>query len=147
MRLAAISGMTAFGVDAVLQHIGKQTYDRRRAFRVTSYAFISAFPQNAYFKNLGKICKNPFEKTIVNQVFFAPLNISFGIAWNLALQNQFSLIVPEIRKNMLPGLIEGSVFWIPINAIGFKFIRPCDQFFFFKLIGIPYKMLFVHRTT
>jgi len=148
MRLAVVSGITTFGVDFALQRmmIKSRPYDIKRAFRTTSYAFFSAFPQNAYFNNLGKVCNTPLQKTMMNQFFFAPINITFGIAWNLALQNKFRDIIPSVRSNLLPGLVEGSLYWCPINILAFSLIKPPDQFLFFKAVSVPYKILFVNRT-
>jgi hypothetical protein len=146
MRLAFISGVTAMSVDIAIQRMRRSPYDYKRTARVASYAFVSAFPQNAYFKNLGRVCKNPIEKTMMNQFVFAPINIAAGIAWNLALQSKFQEIVPTVQKNILPGLVEGSLYWCPLNVIGFSMMRPAHHFIFFKLAGIPYKFMFVKRT-
>ena len=147
MRLAVVSGLTTMGVDIALQRmVRKKSYDVKRTLRTTSYAFISTFPQNAYFNNLGKVCSTPLQKTMMNQFFFAPINIACGIAWNLALQNKFRDIVPSVRSNLLPGLVEGSLYWCPINILAFSLIKPSDQFLFFKAVSVPYKILFVNRT-
>ena len=146
MRLAFISGVTAMSVDIVIQRMRRHPYDYKRTARVASYAFVSAFPQNAYFKNLGRVCKNPIEKTLMNQIFFAPINIVAGIAWNLALQNKFQEIIPTVQKNILPGMIEGSLYWCPMNVVGFSLVNQANHFLFFKLAGIPFKFMFVKRT-
>jgi hypothetical protein len=147
MRLAFISGVTAMSVDIAIQRMRRHPYNYKRTARVASYAFVSTFPQNAYFRNLGKICKNPIEKTLMNQFFFAPLNLAASIAWNLAWQQQFQSIAPTIRTKILPGMIEGSLYWCPVNFIAFSAVRDEHQFLFHKLVGIPYKFLFINRTT
>jgi hypothetical protein len=144
MRPAFLSGALAATVDLAMQ---KRPRDLRRTARVASYAFVSTFPQNSFFKNLGRVCKNPVEKMLCTQFVFAPINIAAGIAWNLAFQKKFDEIASTIKKNIGPGLIEGGMYWIPLNLIGFKMFKPEDQIYFFKLASVPYKVMFVRRTT
>jgi hypothetical protein len=149
MRYALASAGIAAGVDIAIQRSMRVKYDHRRTLRATSYAFFSMFPQMKYFSYLNsKFHNQHVTKTLVNQFVFCPINISLGIAWNLALQNKANEIVSTVRKSVGPGMIEGSAFWLPINMIGFSLFKTTEsQTIFFKLAGIPYKFMFINRTT
>jgi hypothetical protein len=84
---------------------------------------------------------------LYTQFVFAPINIAAGIAWNLAFQNKYDEIMPTIKKNIGPGLFEGGAYWIPLNLLGFKMFKPEDQIYFFKVASVPYKIMFIRRTT
>jgi len=105
-----------------------------------------------YFKWLGNTFQgNIFpiviKKTMVNQCCFAPVNIILAIVWDSMLLNKTSKHVYEkIQKNLGPALIEGSVFWIPMNSIGFYMIPNDSQFIFFKFASVLYKFIVLPRT-
>jgi len=147
IRLALVSTATSVSADVVLQRMSKRRYDPKRTFRVGSFAFVSAFPQNAYFDCIGKVCNGPLQKTMMNQFVFAPVNIAAGIAWSLALQNRAGDIKETVKTNIIPGLTEGAAYWIPLNMLIFSFVPTTHHFVTFKLAGIPAKFIFVARTT
>jgi hypothetical protein len=47
---------------------------------------------------------------------------------------------------MAPALIEGSVFWIPVNMVGFYTVSNYNQFLFFKFASVIYKFILIPRT-
>lgn len=151
-RTALFSATVAAGVDFTLQRSPGRQYDVKRTLRVGSYALWSTYPQLAYFKFLGMTFKGNtaatvFNKTMTNQLLFAPLNISLAIAWDLMLQNKTrSAVCAKVRKNIGPALIEGSVFWVPVNMLGFYTIQNHHQFIFFKIASILYKFILIPRT-
>lgn len=146
IRLALISTATSVSVDIALQRMSRRKYDLKRTLRTGGFAFTSSFPQNAYFSYIGKVCNGPVQKTMVNQFLFAPVNITAGIAWNLALQNRMGDIKETVRTNILPGLSEGAAYWIPLNMLIFSMVPMQHHFVTFKLAGIPAKFIFVART-
>ena len=151
-RAAFLSTAVAAGVDAIIQKRSGRRYDTRRALRVGSYAFWSTYPQLAYFKMLGSTFKGNtaatiFKKTMTNQFLFAPVNIALAIWWDLMLQNKTrSDVCAKVRKNMGPALTEGSVFWVPVNMLGFYTIQNHHQFIFFKIASVMYKFILIPRT-
>jgi hypothetical protein len=150
-RAAFASTAIAVGVDYAIQRRSKRRYDVKRTLRVASYAWWSSFPQMQYFKWLGNTFRgNTFptvvQKTMVNQCCFAPINISLAIIWDCVLLNKTSKYVyKKIQKNLGPALIEGSVFWIPMNSIGFYMIPNDSQFIFFKFASVMYKFILLSR--
>jgi len=151
-RAAVLSTAVASGVDAIIQKRSGRRYDLKRTLRVGSYAFWSTYPQLAYFKFLGITFKGNtaatvFKKTMTNQFLFAPINIALAIAWDLMMQNKTrSDVCAKVRKNMGPALIEGSVFWVPVNMLGFYTIQNHHQFIFFKIASVMYKFILIPRT-
>ena len=151
-RAAVLSTAVAAGVDAIIQKRSGRRYDMKRTLRVGSYALWSTYPQLAYFKFLGSTFKGNtaatvFKKTMTNQFLFAPINIALAIAWDLMMQNKTrSDVCAKVRKNMGPALIEGSVFWVPVNMLGFYTIQNHQQFIFFKIASVMYKFILIPRT-
>lgn len=150
-RAALLSASIALGVDATIQRKNCR-YDLKRALRVSSYAAWSTYPQLAYFNVLGSVfngntVRTVIAKTVTNQMLFAPINVSLAIAWNLALQGRYRDIAKTIKTTMKPAMIEGSLFWIPVNLIGFYSIPEKDIFYFFKVASIAYKYILIRRTT
>ena len=151
-RAALFSTAVAASVDCIIQRRSRRRYDFKRTMRVGSYAFWSTYPQLSYFKWLGSTFKGNtattvFQKTMTNQFFFAPINIALAISWDLMLQNKTSRdIYAKVRKNMGPALIEGSVFWIPVNVAGFYTVSNYNQFLFFKFASVIYKFILIPRT-
>ena len=151
-RAALFSTAVAASVDGIIQRRSGRRYDMKRTLRVGSYAFWSTYPQLSYFKWLGSTFKGNtattvFQKTMTNQFFFAPINIALAISWDLMLQNKTSRdVYAKVRKNMAPALIEGSVFWIPVNMVGFYTVSNYNQFLFFKFASVIYKFILIPRT-
>jgi len=151
-RAALASTAIAVGVDYAIQRRSRRRYDVKRTLRVGTYAWWSSFPQVHYFKLLGNTFQGNtistvIKKTMVNQCCFAPVNISLAIMWDCILQNQTSKhMYKKINKNLGPALIEGSVFWIPMNSIGFYMIPNNSQFIFFKFASVLYKFILLPRT-
>lgn len=149
-RAALLSASIALGVDATIQRKNCR-YDLKRALRVSSYAMWSTYPQLAYFNVLGSVFKGNtaltvFSKTATNQMLYAPINVSLAISWNLALQGKCCDIAKTIKTTMKPAMIEGSLFWIPVNIVGFYSIPERDIFYFFKVASIAYKYILIRRT-
>lgn len=150
-KAALLSASIAFGVDATLQ-CRRSTYDPMRALRVSSYAAWSTYPQLAYFNVIGSVFNGntvltAIAKTATNQMFYAPINVSLAIAWNLALQGRYRDIAKTIKTTMKPAMIEGSIFWIPVNLIGFYGITTDKSlFYFFKVASVGYKYILIRQT-
>lgn len=151
-RAALLSASIALGVDGMIQRRNCR-YDLKRALRVSSYAMWSTYPQLAYFNVLGSVFKGNtvltvISKTATNQMFYAPINVSLAIAWNLVLQGKYHDIVKTIKTTMKPAMIEGSIFWIPVNLVGFYSITTDKSlFYFFKVASVAYKYMLIRRTT
>lgn len=146
-RNALVSLVVTSAVDVALQKRIKRRYDLRRTLSVGSFAYASSYPQSMYFNTINKLCKNMIQKTCSNQFLFAPINIAAGIAWNLAFQGEMKRIPETIKNNIIPGLTEGALYWIPVNMIIFSCVPLRNQFIAFKFAGIPAKFMFVARTT
>jgi hypothetical protein len=151
-RAALFSTAVAASVDGIIQRRSGRRYDVKRTLRVGSYAFWSTYPQLFYFKWLGSTFKGNTaitvcQKTMTNQFFFAPINIALAITWDLMLQNKTSReVYAKVRKNMGPALIEGSIFWVPVNMVGFYTVSNYNQFLFFKFASVIYKFILIPRT-
>ena len=151
-RAALFSTAVAASVDCIIQRRSSRRYDMKRTLRVGSYALWSTYPQLSYFKWLGSTFKGNtaatvFQKTMTNQFLFAPINIALAISWDLMLQNKKKNdVCAKISKNMGPALIEGSIFWVPVNMVGFYTVRNHQQFIFFKFASIVYKFILIPRT-
>ena len=151
-RAAFFSTAVAASVDCIIQRRSGRRYDVKRTLRIGSYALWSTYPQLSYFKWLGSTFKGNtaatvFQKTMTNQFVFAPINIALAITWDLMMQNKTSSdVFAKVSKNMVPGLIEGSAFWIPVNMVGFYTVQNRNQFIFFKFASIVYKFILIPRT-
>jgi hypothetical protein len=151
-RAAFVSTAVAIGVDCTIQRRSRRKYDVKRTLRVGSYAFWSTYPQLSYFKWLGSTFKGynaitVCQKTMTNQFLFAPINITLAIWWDLMLQNKTkSEVFAKVSKNMGPALIEGSIFWVPVNMVGFYSVSNRNQFIFFKIASVLYKFILIPRT-
>lgn len=151
-RAALFSTAVAASVDCTIQRRSGRRYDLKRTLRVGSYALWSTYPQLSYFKWLGSTFKGNtaatvFQKTMTNQFLFAPINIALAISWDLMMQNKTGRdVCAKVSKNMGPALIEGSVFWVPVNMVGFYTVRNHHQFIFFKFASIVYKFILIPRT-
>lgn len=151
-RAALFSTVVAASVDCTIQRRSGRRYDVKRTLRVGSYAFWSTYPQLSYFKWLGSTFKGNtastvFKKTLTNQFLFAPINVALAITWDLMMQNKTSnAVYDKITQNMGPALIEGSVFWVPVNMMGFYTVKNQHQFIFFKCASVMYKFILIPRT-
>ena len=151
-RAALFSTAVAASVDGIIQRRSGRRYDVKRTLRVGSYAFWSTYPQLSYFKWLGSTFKGitaatVFNKTMTNQFLFAPINIALAISWDLMMQNKTGRdVCAKVSKNMGPALIEGSVFWVPVNMLGFYTVKNQHQFIFFKCASVMYKFILLPRT-
>jgi hypothetical protein len=151
-RAAFVSTAVAIGVDCTIQRRSQRKYDVKRTLRVGSYAFWSTYPQLSYFKWLGNTFKGNtvttiLQKTMTNQSLFAPINIALAISWDCMLQNKTREdVFAKVSKNMGPALVEGSVFWIPVNMLGFYSVSNHSQFIFFKIASVLYKFILIPRT-
>lgn len=151
-RAALFSTAVAAGVDCTIQRRSGRRYDVKRTLRVGSYALWSTYPQLSYFKWLGKTftgntAATVFKKTMTNQFLFAPINVALAIAWDLMMQNKKSSdVCAKVSKNMGPAMIEGSLFWVPVNMLGFYSVKNHHQFIFFKCASVMYKFILIPRT-
>ena len=151
-RAALFSTAVAASVDGIIQRRSGRRYDVKRTLRVGSYAFWSTYPQLSYFKWLGSTFKGNtaatvFNKTMTNQFLFAPINIALAISWDLMMQNKTGRdVCAKVSKNMGPALIEGSVFWVPVNMLGFYTVNNLHQFYFFQCASVMYKVILLPRT-
>jgi hypothetical protein len=151
-RAALLSTAVAASVDGIIQKRSRRKYDVKRTLRVGSYAFWSTYPQLSYFKWLGSTFKGynaitVCQKTMTNQFMFAPINITLAIWWDLMLQNKTkSEVFAKVSKNMGPALMEGSIFWVPVNMLGFYTVKNHNQFIFFKIASVIYKFILIPRT-
>lgn len=149
---ALFAAGVASGVDISMQRMRNKKVNLKQTARIVSYAFISTYPQVSYFNAIDSIFyKKTFQsainKTITNQIIFAPINVSCAIAWNLCFQAKPHLIGDKIKTSLIPSMAEGSLYWIPINILAFSSVSPSYRLAFFKLAGIPYKFLLNNRVT
>lgn len=150
-QTALFSTAVAASVDGIIQRRSGRRYDVKRSLRVGSYALWSTYPQLAYFKFLGLVFKGNtattvFQKTMTTQILFAPINIALAITWDLMLQNKTKReVCVKVSKTMGPALFEGSVFWIPVNMVGFYTVQNHHQFIFFKFVSVVYKFILIPR--
>ena len=147
---AIMSGVISFGVDIILQKMTRKTIDFNRTSRIVSFSVLSTYPQVKYFKALDSIFLNQtlhsaIKKTVINQILFAPINLSCAIAWNLYFESKPEIIIPKLKTSVVPSLVEGSLYWIPVNIIAFTMIPAYHRIIFFKMCGIPYKFIFANR--
>lgn len=150
-KAVLVSAAVSTGVDCTLQLRSKKRYNIGRTLRVGSYAAWSAIPQTWYFKTIGTAFPGNtidvlVKKTMTNQFLFAPINISLAIVWDLAIQRRFSDISDKISKTMGPALVEGSLYWVPMNLLGFYKFSNNNQFYFFKAASVVYKFMLIPRT-
>ncbi|ABU44318.1 Mpv17 / PMP22 family protein [Paramecium bursaria Chlorella virus NY2B] len=149
-REALLGGIISLGVDVSLQKMSKTSVNFGRTARIVSFSVLSTYPQARYFDVLDSIfhkktLQSAINKTILNQIFFAPVNISCAITWNLFFESKSEFIVSKLKSSVVPSMIEGASFWIPLNIIGFYLIPDYHRIMFFKLCSIPYKFIFTNR--
>lgn len=144
---AMLAGGIACGVDVAIQRIKSKRIDFRQTARIVSYSVISTYPQVSYFNAIDRIfykktLQSVINKTLTNQFVFAPINVTSAIIWNLSFQQKTHLISNKIKTSLVPSMAEGSAYWIPINLLAFSMIPASHRIAFFKLSGIPYKVMF-----
>jgi len=149
---AMLAGGIAFGVDIGLQRMKSKRVDFKQTARIVSYSVLSTYPQVNYFNAIDRIfykknIQSVIQKTLTNQFVFAPVNVACAIIWNLVFQRTPHLICNKIKTSMMPSMIEGSAYWIPINILAFSLVPSSHRIAFFKLSGIPYKIMFNMRVT
>jgi hypothetical protein len=147
---AIMAGVISFGVDVMLQKMTRKSIEFNRTSRLVSFSVLSTYPQVKYFNALDSIflkqtLNSAIKKTIVNQIFFAPINISCAIAWDLYFDSKPEKIIPKLKTSIIPSLAEGSLYWIPVNIVAFSMIPAYHRIVFFKMCGIPYKFIFASR--
>ncbi|AGE50427.1 Mpv17 / PMP22 family protein [Paramecium bursaria Chlorella virus CVR-1] len=147
---AMLAGGIACGVDVTLQWMKSKRVDFKQTARIVSFSALSTYPQASYFNAIDRIfhkktLQSVINKTLTNQIVFAPINLSCAIAWNLAFQQKTHLISNKIKTSMVPSMVEGSSYWIPINILAFSMVPASHRIVFFKLAGIPYKVMFNMR--
>ena len=147
---AFLSGVISLGVDITLQKMTRKSIDFKRTSRIVSFSVVSTYPQVYYFDALDSIfvkntLQSAIQKTIVNQIVFAPINVSSAIAWNLFFESKPELISRQIKSSLIPSISEGASYWIPMNIIAFTKIPAHHRIIFFKMCSIPYKFIFANR--
>lgn len=75
-------------------------------------------------------------KVTLNQLLLAPVVLGVVFSWNLVLQGQAGDIVPKIKRDLVPSMINGWKFWVPAASINFWLIPLPQQVLYMSCCGV-----------
>ncbi|RHN51128.1 hypothetical protein MtrunA17_Chr6g0465041 [Medicago truncatula] len=105
------------------------SYDLKRTSRMTIYGLLILGPsQHKYFNFLSKILPNrdvatTLKKILMGQALFGPVINTVFFSYIGALQGESGPeIVARLKRDLLPTLIGGAMFWPVCDFVTFKFV-------------------------
>lgn len=106
------------------------SYDLKRTMRMATYAlFILGPSQHMWFNFLSKAfpktdVPSTLKKILMGQAAFGPVINTVFFSYNSALQGENgSEIVARLKRDLLPTLLGGAMFWPVCDFVTFKFIQ------------------------
>ncbi|XP_045814094.1 PXMP2/4 family protein 4-like [Trifolium pratense] len=105
------------------------SYDLKRTFRMAIYGGLILGPsQHMWFNFLSKILPNrdlatTLKKILMGQAVFGPVINTVFFSYNGALQGKNgSEIIAMLKRDLLPTLLGGALFWPICDFVTFKYI-------------------------
>ncbi|CAL1410618.1 unnamed protein product [Linum trigynum] len=133
MLTKAITTSLIYGAaDATAQMIASSfsgTLDYVRTLRMAGYGFMFLGPaQHLWFNYMSRILPNrdvmsTLKKIFLGQAGFGPVNASLFFSYNAALQGENGdEIIARLKRDLLPTLLGGLIFWPMCDFLTFKVI-------------------------
>ncbi|XWS24136.1 hypothetical protein CRYUN_Cryun28dG0074700 [Craigia yunnanensis] len=104
-------------------------YDSIRTLRMAGYGFLLLGPsQHLWFNLLSKSLPKldmltTFKKMFMGQAVYGPVSTTVFFSYNAALQGESGEeIVARLKRDLLPTLINGAMFWPICDFVTYKFI-------------------------
>ncbi|GMI91098.1 hypothetical protein HRI_002779100 [Hibiscus trionum] len=104
-------------------------YDSIRTLRMAGYGLLLLGPsQHHWFNFLSKGLPKrdmltTFKKMFLGQAVFGPLTTSVFFSYNAALQGESAEeIAARLKRDLLPTLINGAMFWPTCDFVTYKFV-------------------------
>ncbi|KAK7271003.1 hypothetical protein RJT34_26577 [Clitoria ternatea] len=105
------------------------SYDWKRTCRMAVYGLLILGPsQHMWFSFMSKIIPNTdvsstLKKILMGQAVFGPIMNTVFFSYNgAALGENGSEIIARLKRDLLPALLGGAVFWPACDFVTFKFI-------------------------
>ncbi|KAL8160925.1 hypothetical protein V2J09_012414 [Rumex salicifolius] len=105
------------------------TYDYLRTLRMAGYGFILLGPTLHFWFNLmsrffpGRDLLSTAKKMALGQSVYGPLMTITFFTMNAALQGEhYTAIVSRLRRDLLPTLLNGIMYWPVCDFITFRFV-------------------------
>ncbi|KAI9112654.1 hypothetical protein K1719_016320 [Acacia pycnantha] len=106
------------------------SYDLRRTLRMATYAlFILGPSQHMWFNFMSKAfprtdVPSTLKKILMGQAVFGPIINTVFFSYNSVLQGESgSEIVARLKRDLVPTLLGGAMFWPVCDFVTFKFIQ------------------------
>ncbi|XP_031480579.1 uncharacterized protein LOC116250786 isoform X2 [Nymphaea colorata] len=113
----------------VLTHASFDSYDQTRTLRMAAYGLMISGPSlHLWFNFLSGILPkrdmlSTFKKMVLGQVTYGPFITSVFFSVNAAVQGESGAeIVQRLKRDLVPTLLNGLVYWPMCDFITFKFI-------------------------
>ncbi|KAK8642681.1 hypothetical protein V6N13_012018 [Hibiscus sabdariffa] len=104
-------------------------YDSIRTLRMAGYGLLLLGPsQHLWFNFLSKALPKrdmltTFKKIFLGQAVFGPMTTSVFFSYNAALQGESAEeIAARLKRDLLPTLINGAMFWPTCDFVTYKFV-------------------------
>ncbi|OMO70726.1 Mpv17/PMP22 [Corchorus olitorius] len=104
-------------------------YDSIRTLRMACYGLLLLGPSQHYWFNLlskafpKRDMLTTFKKMFLGQAVYGPLTTTVFFSYNAALQGETGEeIVARLKRDLLPTLINGAMFWPACDFVTYKFI-------------------------
>ncbi|XVF39827.1 hypothetical protein PTKIN_Ptkin01aG0063400 [Pterospermum kingtungense] len=104
-------------------------YDSIRTLRMAGYGFLFLGPsQHLWFNFLSKSLPKrdmltTIKKMFLGQAVFGPVSTTVFFSYNAALQGESGEeIVARLKRDLLPTLINGAMFWPSCDFVTYKFV-------------------------
>ncbi|KAB2030271.1 hypothetical protein ERO13_D05G211700v2 [Gossypium hirsutum] len=116
------------------------SYDSIRTLRMAGYGLLLLGPsQHLWFNLLSKALPKrdmltTFKKMFLGQAVFGPLVTTVFFSYNAALQGENAEeIAARLKRDLLPTLISGAMFWPTCDFVTYKFVPVHLQFLFLHM--------------
>ncbi|XWS25533.1 hypothetical protein CRYUN_Cryun27aG0076300 [Craigia yunnanensis] len=110
-------------------------YDSIRTLRMAGYGLLLLGPsQHLWFNLLSKALPKrdmltTFKKMSMGQAVYGPVSTTVFFSYNAALQGESGEeIVARLKRDLLPTLINGAMFWSICDFVTYKFVPVHLQF-------------------
>ncbi|XP_074272931.1 protein SYM1-like [Silene latifolia] len=129
----SISSSLIFGAADVSSQIltlsQSESYDMIRTLRIAAYGlFIMGPSQHVWFNNLSRVLPGrdvftTLKKIFTGQVIYGPIMNTIFFSYNAALQGETKEdIVARLKRDLLPTLKNGLMYWPMCDFLTFRFI-------------------------
>lgn len=140
--------------DIIAQRLSGEKYDIRRTLRYGSFSFhVSAPLYHFWYIFVDKLFQGRNGKLVVllqlliDQAIFSPIFFIIFYVYMAVLQNTFSKVGEQIKKEVIPVSLDSAKVWVPVQFITFKFVPPHLRVLWNNLINLGWNIYFSLRNS